>query len=51
MLYIFVNKERNKVHYVTRDKDSAKQFYRNKKAEFVARYFDNIEIYEVNDEI
>lgn len=47
MLYVFVNKERNAVYYATYDKSSAKEYAMYKEIKFVARYFDDVEIYEV----
>lgn len=47
MLYVFVNKERNKVYYATYDKSRAKEYAMYKEIKLMARYFDDVEIYEV----
>ena len=49
MLLVFVNKERDKVLYATYDEDSAKQFYKRKRIRLAARYFNDVEIWEVNE--
>lgn len=49
MLLVFVNKERDKVLYATYDEDSAKQFYKHKRIRLAARYFNDVEIWEVNE--
>lgn len=47
MLYIFVNTAQNQVYLATYDKDTANRFRRRFHTEFVANYWDDVEIYEV----
>ena len=47
MLYVFVNKEQDKVYYATYNESRVKEYTRYKKIKLVARYFNDIEIYEV----
>lgn len=47
MLFVFVNKERDEVLYATYDEDIVKQFYKHKIIRLAARYFNDVEIYEV----
>lgn len=47
MLYVFVNKQRDKVWYATYNKADMKEFCRYKTVKLAARYFDDVEIYEV----
>lgn len=47
MLYVFVNKEQDTVYYATYDESSVKEYTRYKKIKLVARYFNDVEIYEV----
>lgn len=49
MLYIFVNEVRDQVYYATYNEDDAKQFCRYKNVKFAARYWDDVEIYEVKE--
>lgn len=47
MLYIFVDNERCHVFYATYDEDDANKFMKNVETQFAARYWDDVEIYEV----
>lgn len=49
MLYIFVDKEQSQVYYATYNKDSMEQFCRYKQVELTARYWDDVEIYEIKE--
>lgn len=49
MLFVFVNKERNEVLYATYNEDSTKRFCKYKKIKLAERYFDNVEIWEVEE--
>lgn len=46
MLYVFVGNEQCHVYYATYD---VKQFRRYKQVELVARYWGDVEIYEVKE--
>lgn len=47
MLYVFVNKEQDEVYYATYNESRVKEYTRYKKIKLVARYFNDVEIYEV----
>lgn len=49
MLYVFVDDEQCHVYYATYDEDSAKQLRENVDTKLVARYWDDVEIYEVKE--
>lgn len=50
MLYVFVNKEQDKVYYSTYDENRANEYRMFHKVKLVARYFNDVEIYEVFEE-
>lgn len=50
MLYVFVNKEQDKVYYATYDENRANEYRMFHKIKLVARYFNDVEIYEVLEE-
>lgn len=47
MLLVFVNHERDKVYYATYDENRANEYRMFHKVKLVARYFNDVEIYEV----
>lgn len=47
MLFVFVNHERDKVYYATYDENRANEYRMFHKVKLVARYFNDVEIYEV----
>lgn len=47
MLYVFVNHEQDKVYYATYDENRANEYRTLHKIRLVARYFTDVEIYEV----
>lgn len=50
MLYVFVNHEQDTAYYATYSESSVKEYTRYKKIKLVARYFNDVEIYEVVEE-
>lgn len=49
MLYVFVNKEQNKVFKATYDENKAIDYIILKNAKLVARYFSDVEIWAVEE--
>lgn len=49
MLLVFVDKERTEVLYATYNEDSAKRFCKYKKIKLAERYFNAVEIWEVEE--
>lgn len=47
MLYVFVDNEQCHVYYATYDEADARRFCRCTQCKLVARYWDDVEIYEV----
>lgn len=50
MLFVFVNKERNKVIWATYDENRANEYRMFHKVKLGARYFNDVEIWVVEDE-
>lgn len=49
MLYVFVNEKQDQVLYATYNTDDMEKYCKYKNFEFVANYWDEVEIYEVKE--
>lgn len=47
MLYVFVDEKQEVVYYATYNKENAERFTKYKQVKLKARYWDDVEIYEV----
>lgn len=50
MLYVFVDNEQCHVYYATYDESEAKKIHERLNTKLVARYWDDVEIYEVKED-